>query len=234
MAAAYMLALADECATREQLEPVTDNPSPFLSPARGTAAAIRLLVNAQVDAHSGEPRRDVPGLAMLAIESVMPAHLNQIDADRILEVKDRLQEELTEFKEFIKDQHQELERMAAITSNEIYAEAFAAHVDSAINRPLERLERGYSLCGFDTIRSLLTLQTFTPPAAAGEALHLLSASPTVAAVGGVGVLACRAWWQKRQEQRKLIRDSPVGYLLSVKRALKARTVVERKARLLYP
>lgn len=233
VAAAYTLALTSSCAKHEKLEPVTDNPSPFLSPAVGVAAAIRLLASGHPDAHLEEPRYDVPDFVMLAIESVVPDHLEEIEVDRILEIKNRLQEELTIFKEFVENQRRDLEGLSVIASDEIYAEAFAAHVNSAIRGPLERLERGYKLCKFDTVRSLLTLQTFTPPAAIAEALHLLHTSSVLTAVGGVGVLAGNAWWQLREERRQLIHDSPVGYLLSVKRALTARTAIERKAQLLY-
>ena len=41
-----------------------------------------------------------------------------------------------------------------------------------------------------------------------------------------------AWWQLTQDRKQQIHESPVGYLLSVKRALKPRIVVRRKATLL--
>ncbi len=75
-------------------------------------------------------------------------------------------------------------------------------------------------------------RTFTPPAVVTAVADQTHAPPAVAAVGAVGTLIGSAWWQLAVDRRQLLRESPVGYLLSVKRALKPRTVVERKAELL--
>jgi hypothetical protein len=233
VAAAYMLALVGACTDRDRLEPVTDNPSPLLSPIRGVVAAIRLLTDGAMDMYgSPDLSYDVAGFAMLAIESVMPRDLAGISVERILDIKDRLGEELGEFRTFVAAQQPELERLASIHSSDISAEAFAVHINSEIKRPLERLERGLKLLGFDTIRSLLTVQTVTPPAALAYVADHAHAPPTVTAVGAVGAVIGSAWWQLARDRKQQIRESPVGYLLSVKRALRARTVVERRAELL--
>jgi hypothetical protein len=220
VAAAYMLALAGACAEQERLEPVTDNPSPLLAPTQGVAAAIRLLTDVSVDAHdSRDSRYDLAGFAMLAIESVMPKDLSRISVERVLDVKGSLEEELGTFRAFIADQRDELQQLAAITSDDVRAEAFAAHIDAEIKKPLERLERGLNRLGFDTIRSLLTMQTVAPPAAVTYLSDQAHAPPAVAAVGAVGAVIGSAWWQLAQDRKQQIHDSPVGYLLSVKRAL---------------
>jgi len=61
LAAAYMLALAGACAEQEGLEPVTDNPSPLLSPTQGAGTGMSqktILV-------SGASRAVSPGLRVL-------------------------------------------------------------------------------------------------------------------------------------------------------------------------
>ena len=233
VAAAYMLALVGACTDRARLEPVTDDPSPLLSPTQGVVAAIRLLTGAAMDVHrSPDLSYDAAGFAMLAIESVMPRHLASISVERILDIKERLGEELGEFRTFVAAQRPELARLASVQSSDIRAEAFAAHIKSEVDRPLERLERGLKLLGFDSIRSLLTVQTVTPPAALAYVAEQAHASPTVTAVGAVGLVIGSAWWQLAADRNQQIRESPVGYLLSVKRALRARTVVERRAELL--
>lgn len=233
LAAAYMLALAEACAEQERLEPVTDNPSPLLSPTQGVAAAIRLLTDGSVDAHeSRDPRSDVAGFAMLAIESVMPRDLSRISVERILDVKNSLGEELDTFRAFVSGQREELQQLASITSDDVRAEAFAAHINTEIKKPLERLERGLNRLGFDTIRSLLTMQTVAPPAAVTYLSDQAHAPPAVASVGAVGAVIGSAWWQLAKDRKQQIHESPVGYLLSVKRALKPRIVVRRRATLL--
>jgi hypothetical protein len=233
VAAAYMLALVGACVEQDQLEPVTDNPNSRLSPTRGVEAAMRLLADDTVDppgpGHGGE---DGAGLAMLAIESVMPRDLASVSVERILTTKDDLGEELATFRNFIADQQPELERLAGIRSLDIRAEAFAAHLNTQVKEPLKRLERGLRLQGFDTVRSLLTVQTVAPPAVLAYAADHADVPPVVTAVGAVGLVVGTAWWQLDRDRKQRVRESPVGYLLSVKRALKARTVTERMAKLL--
>lgn len=233
VAAAYMLALIGACADRDELDPVTDNPNPLLSPTQGVVAAIRLLTTRSVDVdRSPDPSDDVVGFAMLAIQSVMPRDLSRISVDRILDIKDRLGEELGAFRAFVASQQPELRRLASIHNSDIRAEAFAANINSEVTKPLENLERGLKRLGFDTIRSLLTVQTLAPPAVVAFVADQTNAPPAVAAVGAVGTVIGSAWWQLARDREQLIRESPVGYLLSVKRALKPRTVVERRAKLL--
>jgi hypothetical protein len=71
-----------------------------------------------------------------------------------------------------------------------------------------------------------------PPAAVTYLSDQAHASPAVAAVGAVGAVIGSAWWQLDKDRKKQVHESPVGYLLSVKRALKPRIVVGRKATLL--
>jgi hypothetical protein len=233
VAAAYMLALTGECADQEQLAPVTDNPSPLLSPTQGVAAAIRLLTDGPIDVPDSRDRQyDVAGFAMVAIESVMPRDLSAISVDRILDIKGKLEEELATFRVFVASQQEALQQLAMITSGDIRADAFAKHINTEIKKPLERLERGLNGLRLGTIRSLLTMQTIAPPAAVTYISGQTHAPPVVATAGAVGAVIGSAWWQLAKDRKQQIHQSPVGYLLSVKKALRPGIVVQRRARLL--
>jgi hypothetical protein len=231
IAAAYMLALTAACAERERLDPVTDKPSPELVPARGVEAAIRLLASGASAWASDEPDRNAAGFAMAAIEFAMPRDLSQVSVEQVLQVRERLQEELAGFRDFVAAQRDELEQLASIGDREIRAEAFTSHFSARIEKPLERLERGFRLSGLDTGRAVLMTQTFAPPAAFA-AVGLGHAPPAVAAAGGVAVVIGSAWWQLTRTRRHMARESPVGYLLSINKVMRARTIAERKAVLL--
>ena len=142
MAAAYMLALVGACADTEALDPITDYPSPLLSPTRGVEAAVRLLT-ADFDLYQDPAHRgyDSAGFATLAIETVVPANIGDISVERILRTKNELAEELSVFRKFVAGQQSEVARLASIQGDAIRVEAFAAQLDSEIKRPLERLER---------------------------------------------------------------------------------------------
>ncbi|GAA4693863.1 hypothetical protein Prum_036260 [Phytohabitans rumicis] len=233
LAAAYMLALTSACAAHDQLEPVTDEPVSHLSPASGVESAMRLLSDdAELASYREYGVDTTAGFAMLAIESVVPRDLGAISVERILAIRDKLTEELGTFREFVASQQQELERLASIRADSVRTEALATHLDKEIKRRVERLDRGLRSLGYDTARSLLTTQTVTPPVLAVAGANLADAPPAVATVGAVGLLVGTAWWQLVKNREQQLRASPTGYLLAVKRALKARTVTDRMAKLL--
>ncbi len=232
VAAAYMLALTGTCAYQNRLEPVTDHADARLSPTQGVDAAMRLLTDDTVDPRRMGHHGDPSSFAMLAIESVMPRNLTKVSVQRILDTKEKLIDELTTFRAFVVDQQSELEQLAGIRDREVRARALAEHVKQQVVKPLERLEKGLRLLGFDTVRTLLTQQTVTPPALLTGAGWLADVPPVVTVTGGIAVTVGTAWWQLREDKKHKVQESSVGYLLGVKRALKARTVAERMAKML--
>jgi hypothetical protein len=51
-------------------------------------------------------------------------------------------------------------------------------------------------------------------------------------IGTAVTVVGSAWWQLNRDRGRQVRESPVGYLLSVKRALGPRTFAERAAQTL--
>jgi hypothetical protein len=233
LAGAYMMALSGACAVHDKLEPVTDEPAVRLSPTLGIDSAMRLLGDDASPVSNREHGADATArFAMLAIESVVPRDLGAISAERILALRETLGEELGAFREFVASQQGELDRLAQIRTDSLRAEALATHLDKEINQRIQRLDRGLRSLGYDTVRSLLTTQTIAPPALAVAGANFADAPPAVATAGGIGLLVGTAWWQLVKDREERLRASPTGYLLGVKRALRARTVTGRMAKLL--
>jgi hypothetical protein len=233
MAAAYMLTLVGTCADSEGLNPITDYQAPFLPPTTGVESAIRLLTaDTSLFQDLDHPSDDAVNFAIAGIQIVKPRNLGKISVERILDTKNKLEEELTTFRNLVARQQLELKRFASTQSDDIRAEAFTAHLDSEVKKPLERLERGQRLLGFDTVRSLLALQTLTPPAAVLGIEAGTHHGPVVTAIGTTVTLVGSAWWQLKRDRQRQVRESPVGYLLSVKRELGPRTFAERAAQTL--
>ncbi len=169
---------------------------------------------------------------MAAIETVIPSNLREISVERILNIKQQHAEELREFRSCIAAQQTELARLAAIQDSDIRYEAFAAHMNSEIKLPLERLERALRLSRIDTVRALLAWQTLTPSAVVLGLGELTRLPPVVAAAGTVATVVGSAWWQLAEDRQRQIRESPVGYLLNLKRTLTARTFATQVRRVL--
>jgi hypothetical protein len=233
IAAAYMLTLVGTCADSEGLEPITDYQTPFLPPTMGVESAIRLLTaDTNLYQYPGHASDDAVNFAIAGLQIVRPRNLANISVERILDTKNKLGEELATFRTLVARQQPELERLASIQSDDIRAEAFTAHLNSEIRGPLERLERGQRLCGIDTVRSLLAWQTYTPPAVVLGVETVTHLRPVVTAIGTAVTIVGSARLQLTRDRRQQIRESPVGYLLSVKRELGPRTFAERAAQIL--
>lgn len=228
-----MLTLVGTCADSEGLDPITDYQTPFLPPTTGVESAIGLLTaDTNLYQDPGHASHDTANFAITAIQIVKPRNLRNISVERILDTRNKLEEELATFRSFVARQQLELEHLPRTQSDDIRAEAITAHLDSEVKKPLERLERGQRLLGFDTFRSLLAWQTFTPTALAYGVGDVTHAGPVVTTVGTAVTVVGSARLQLRRDRQRQIRESPVGYLLSVKRELGPRTFAERAAQTL--
>src|ERR1043166_7024842 len=118
--------------------------------------------------HAGEgggPEGEVHRFAMVAIQHVTPRDLGGIPVEKIMAIKTTLDVELTAFRDLLDQQRLELQQYAAMGSDVTRAEALTKHFDQQIRKPLDRLERSWAQLGIETARSLLTMQSFAPPAA---------------------------------------------------------------------
>lgn len=232
LAGAYMTALAGKVSDAAHFQPLTDQNE--LNRATSTTEvtdAVRLLTGA-VD----ETLRDANGDAvatyvMLAVEVVRPVDLASVDAETIVKCRDDLQDELETFRAYVEHQIRELVEIASTPSERHRAEAFNAHVERTVERPLAKLEQGLALHHIPSARSMLMASSYCAPMPVAVALDQLGANGAVTAGGTVASAFGLAWWGVARQRAAAKEASPVGYLLDVRDRLTPHTVLRRAKRL---
>lgn len=236
LAGAYMTALAGYVSEQAYLQPLTDQADlRVATPNSDVQAAISLLLGRTPDdlREGGRYAPDVDGYIMLALHYARPENLAAIDAEKIVQCREDLREELENFWRYIGSQRAELAELTAIPLKSRKLEAFAKHAEQTIERPLRNLEKGLRLHRLETTRSMLMAGSLAPPLAAGAALSFLGA-PSVAttATGAIAAIGT-AWWKVKDTRQRAKADSPVGYLLDVRDQLTPRTLAGHVRKVLH-
>lgn len=196
----------------------------------GVRDALILLLGRRADPDRAVAAAATEGYVMLALQQVLPANLDVLDPHKVVECRSKLQEELIAFRAYVKDRQAELVEMAQVPDEAYRLKAFARHVESTVEQPLAKLERGPKLLKIPSTRSVLSATALTPPVLLGGD-HLASASPMVASAAAAAALVGTAWWAVSDTRAAARSASPVGYLLDVRDELTTKTVLSRARRI---
>lgn len=226
LAGAYMTALAGEISDQAFFEPLTDQTDlRVATPNHDVRAALSLLLGQQASRDRATSADGIETYVMLALQQVMPANLDQITAEQIIECRTKLAEELTSFRTYVDDMQQDLVDLTQIPDELRRIEAFTEHVEQTVEQPLRKLERGMNLLKVPTVRELLVTSVLAPPTAAS--LTDAGATPVAALTIGAAALVGNAWWSNREKQAALKQGAAVCYLLDVRNQLNPRTALGR-------
>jgi hypothetical protein len=230
LAGAYMTALAGRLSTGGAFQPLTDQADlKVATPSSDVRAALSLLLGARrPEADQGSA--GVETYILLALQQARPKNLENIPAEKIVQIRKDLDGELNSFRIYVSSMRHELSELATIPNERRRLESFANHVQQTIEKPLRELEKGLRLHKMETTRSLLLTSSFAPPAAIGAALG--AAPPAAATAAGVAAAIGGAWWQVSSIRAKAKTDSPVGYLLDVRDHLTPKTLASRARKIL--
>jgi hypothetical protein len=225
LADAYMTVLAGRLGQSAGFQPLTDQTDlRVATPTIDVQAAVQLLLGRSQDAGVlDDARVGVDTYVMLALQLALPKNLAQVSAEKIVEVRKNLGEELRNFRDYVSTQQAELTEMAALALPRRRLEAFTEHVAQTVEDPLRRLENGLKLHKLEPTRSIVLASSFAPPLALGAAAITPAAATTIGALAALGT----AWWQIGSIRDSTRASSPVGYLLDVRDALTPKTLAAR-------
>ncbi|MDO3686168.1 DUF6236 family protein [Micromonospora sp. C28ISP2-4] len=224
VAGAYMTALASSISKAARFEPLTDQDDlRVATTSSDVGAALGLLMGRKAEpvnsAYAFESNIDA--YVMLALQYARPTNLASVSANKILQCRSDLAEELIAFREYVVAQREELADLASTPVRHRRLEAFAAHVEKTVEIPLRKLEKGLALHKLEPTRSLIVTGSLVPPAAA-TALGAMppATATTVGALAAVGA----AWWQINSVRESAKTNSPVGYLLDARDRLTSKNL----------
>ena len=159
LAGAYMTVLAGRLSERAYFEPLTDQVDlRIATPSNDVQAAMNLLLgrrHVSQKAAEGDTAAGVAAYVMLAMQYARPKNLDTIPADKIVQCREALAEELQTFRDYVDSQRGELAELARIPIQSRRLESFAEHVQHTVQGPLEQLEKGLRLHKLEPTRSLL-------------------------------------------------------------------------------
>lgn len=227
LAGAYMTALAGEISVESSFEPLTDQTDlRIATPNYDVRAALSLLLGQQANRDRAASADGIETYVMLALQQVMPANLDQITAEQIIDCRTKLADELTSFRTYVDDMRQDLVELAQIPDELRRIEAFTEHVQQTVEQPLRKLERGMERLKVPTVRQLVVASVLGGLPTA-TSLTDPGASPIAGLAVGAAVVIGNAWWSNREDRADLKQESAVGYLLDVQNQLNPRTAFER-------
>lgn len=233
LAGAYMTVLANQISEKGAFEPLTDQSDlRVATPNDDVDAALRLLLG-RSEMGRATSAEATETYVMLAMQQVLPANLKGVTPEKIIDVRNKVHAELADFRNYVAGMQQELMILSQIPSERHRLERFAAHVDTTIKGPLERLERGFNQNGIETTVALMLTSTVAPPALVEGGFQLAGESlPLVSALGiGTVALIGSAWWATRNRRYAAKRSSPVGYLVDVRKQLNPTNALGRARRI---
>lgn len=228
LAGAYMTALASRVSERAYFQPLTDQSDLRVStPNSDVQDALGLLLGRSVASQSNRDleAEGVEAYIMFALQYVRPRNLDAVTAEKVIQCRASLAEELAAFRAYVDSQRGELAEIAAIPIKNRRLDEFAIQVEQTMEVPLQRLERALRLHNLEPVRSLVLVSSFAAPILADPVLNMTHATPQEGIAAGVVASIGSAWWSARQERAQIRADSPVAYLLDVRDALSPHTLV---------
>jgi hypothetical protein len=236
LAGAYMTVLAGRLSEQAYFEPLTDQVDlRVATPSNDAQTAMNLLLGRKYadrrtvedDAAAG-----VAAYVMLAMQYARPNNLDTVPADKIVQCRERLTEEIQAFRDYVDSQRSELAELASIPIQSRRLESFAEHVQHTVQRPLEQLEKGLRLHKLEPTRSLFLAGSVAAPLAVSATLEAAGMTPHAVTTAGTLAAIGSAWWQVETIREHARASSPVGYLLDVRDLLTPKTLTARVKKVL--
>jgi Family of unknown function (DUF6236) len=224
----YKCRLTEEVARRNRLAATTDQLPAYAALAGAAMPATPTANTMSAPATSTDVET---AFGLLAVTAVIPADLDLIPAEKIIEVRRRFGQQFDRWRQNIDGLGAALaEQLRAVESPEI----LAAYLDDAVRQystaPVEDLRRGLTAIGIDMADQAINGRFELPagPAAVLAAAGL-AAQPHIAAAAGIaaGAVAIRRAGSRRARAASL---KPAAYLLSVRETLTPQTWITRVIR----
>ncbi|MCC8250063.1 DUF6236 family protein [Saccharothrix luteola] len=213
LASVYMCAMAEEVAAKEHLHPVTDQVLPYAASAGWSVDRLAEVLLGE--RHTAPPRDPVGRFVIAAFEAVVPANLDAVPFEKIMEVRERYRRELNAFRQYVTEQVEGLTRLGDIRDVDVYRAHLEHEVERTVRDRLDDLRDRLLELGLEPSTALVAVKA--PIDAVGPTSR---SHPT-------GALSAHVVEAPRQRRDRVIRESPVGYLFHVGEELSTSELAHR-------
>ncbi|MFA3842585.1 DUF6236 family protein [Streptomyces aureus] len=229
LAAVYLTALAQRVADDNQAQLVTDQPDNLSDWQGWTTEAIagELLDGPTSGALRRHSADEVAAMyAVLAVQTVVPASLENVPVKKIVAARRTLHAEFDAFRAHLESLTDEFTRLAETDDPGILAARLEILANRHVRLPLADLRRGLRSVGLQPVQATMGIKSIKLPVLPAAAVAALAIPDTAAQAGLLGALILSSAVQARTTARQL-RSTAAGYLLGLHRHVHPYSTVDR-------
>lgn len=233
LASVYTCALTERIATDDRLHPVTDQllPHSALSGWTIDRLAQTLVERPLTDNNDSHHRDDLSdAFVHLAFETVIPADIERVPVEKIVELRTRFGAELDAFRGYVTEQTRQMAELQDVRDLSVFQEYLRSEVQHNVTNHLTQLRERLRSVGLDSATALINVKSVALPGLADVMAHAIGLPPTVTDPAALAWCVLKAPFQWRRQRRTAIRESPVGYLFRIEQALNPPTLIDRLIR----
>jgi hypothetical protein len=233
LASVYTCALTEHIADRNRMHPVTDQLLPHFALSGWTLDRMaRVLIDEPL---SGTERLNLKedlsdAFVLLAFETVVPAHLDTVPIEKIVEMRSRFGAELDSFRDYVAEQAQRLAELKEVRDLAVFQEYLHIEVQRAVTKQLSALRERLRSIGLESARAVANIKSVGLPPLAAMLAETAGLPPTVTGPTVLAACVVSAPSRWRQDRRTAIRESPAGYLFRIEQELSPTTLIGRLRR----
>jgi Family of unknown function (DUF6236) len=232
MVVVYNSMLVEHVAAANQLQPTTDLPDAFTVVNNWSADQVAAALLGRPGPPGPATPSELPqSLAFLAINAVVPANLDKVPAEKIINIRERYGAEFQAFGLAVDQAAADLAQLTDVRDPAVIERYLNDEVASRFIRPTEDLRRQLSGLKLEAATMTINVKTELPAAAgliggAALALHPLIAG---AAAAALGLLAVRRGIHRQRDSSREAAPT-ASYLLHLGENLEARGMISRVVR----
>lgn len=232
LAAVYMTYLAGGMAARRNALPVSDDLLSHIGVGEPSMAGMaEALLSDDDRSPSGDAHEAEMLMAGLAIETVVPANLDGLPANRILHFRERYATERAAFQDQVRAMVASLD-VTGIQESDALREHLQNQYEKLLKPQVADLKRSLRASRIDTTTAVFNVKTNPAGYAGGVSLGLLQAPEPLVAAGAVALSVWSVYREYRRNRRAILAEHlPASYLYQLETNLSARGLADRVSRL---
>lgn len=225
----YTCALVEQVAALNKLHPITDQVLPHTAVSGWTVERLAEVLLGQDWTPEAEPgAKDVLDPYLLAaFEMVVPAGLEHVPVDKILEIREEFGAELEAFRDYVTAEVGRISEIGDVRDIAVFQEHLRTEVQASVALRLGELRERMRSVGLESATALANIKSFSLPPLAATAASMAGMNPSITAPAAIATCIGAAYSGFRRQRRDVVRDSPVGYLLRVGDAVSPSSLTER-------
>ncbi|MEU9592333.1 DUF6236 family protein [Streptomyces sp. NPDC048219] len=234
----YKCALTSELANRASFTPLTDQVAAHTASGTWNADRMAAVLLSEATASAREHEDLTARVGVLSVRYVLPARLEAVPVDKIVELRTRYEAEFRAFSDSVERTASTLRDSVGDIENR---RALEMHLRDAVHRDFEiqvdELRKMMNGIGLQTITTAagtnfeiptsMALVSATTGVAVGSTMGTLTGAAGTAAVAAFGIVT-----GARRRANDAVSANPAGFLLRVERGLRPVTLWERVNRAL--